>query len=92
MRNGNQNTQGYSTSRSSQSYYTSQNSKKDKYSNRYNGPTAKRTYTNTNKQSSGASSSSSNETYGTYANSTSSQSDVVEVPLLEVSDVSQDNK
>ncbi len=99
MRNNNQSTQGYSTSRSSQSYYASQNSKKDKYSRRYDGPTAKRTYTNSSEKYSDSSSDCSDESSNNYAysqtqnrtsNSSTSQHDVVEVPLLEVSDVSND--
>lgn len=95
MRNNNQSTQGYSTSRSSQSYYASQNSKKDKYSRRYDGPTAKRTYTNSSEKYSDSSSGYSDEVRNSQtqyrtSNSSTNQHDVVEVPLLEVSDVSND--
>ena len=65
-------TGAYSTGSTQQRYYTQQqNNKSNRYSQRYTGPTAKRTYTNVNQQTS----------------HTANQPETVEVPLLEVVDV-----
>ncbi|MGI6216222.1 MAG: hypothetical protein ACOYIK_01280 [Coriobacteriales bacterium] len=70
------NNRGYSTGSSTDRYaYTKDNKSKWKRpGKRYNGPTAKRTYTNTNNKS-----------------SQSSNNDVVEIPILEVTDVTENS-